>query len=339
VVKGESMRSLFAAVIALMVVGCAGSPWFSAPPQQQVVTNLSTGPVAGLCRSPDTPPADVTNKPGYRQFDVSVTNASGQPIVGLTKQDFVVLENSQSVPVAYFREHKNDEQVAIALVVDTSGSMEPKLPIVKQYLGNFVTNLNRCDEVVLFAFSGSPFLLMPLSTDHQKVAREMKLFHAYGQTALYDATNAALQSLQGADYPKRKIILITDGMDNVSSARRRDVLVEASKDGVTIYVVGIGEPNAQRPAVSSGPYFLGVDAKTLENLSAVTGGRSFIVPATGGSAAKEFQNAIASIAEAIGAGYAIGAEIPDGVILSTVNVAVAKRPDAVVRARLITEAR
>jgi uncharacterized protein YcfL len=93
VVKGESMRSLFAAVIALMVVGCAGSPWFSAPPQQQVVTNLSTGPVAGLCRSPDTPPADVTNKPGYRQFDVSVTNASGQPIVGLTKQDFVVLEN------------------------------------------------------------------------------------------------------------------------------------------------------------------------------------------------------------------------------------------------------
>lgn len=63
------------------------------------------------------------------------------------------------------------------------------------------------------------------------------------------------------------------------------------------------------------------------------------MPATGGSAAKEFQDAIASIAEAIGASYAIGAEIPDGVTLSTVNVAVAKRPDAVVRARLITEAR
>ena len=130
--------------------------------------------------------------------------------------------------------------------------MEPKLPIVKQYLGNFVTNLNRCDEVVLFAFSGRPFLLMPLSTDHQKAARKMALFHAYGQTALYDASNAALQSLQGADYPNREIILITDGMDNASSARRSDVVAEASKDGVTIYAVGIGEPNAQRPAVSLG---------------------------------------------------------------------------------------
>lgn len=331
--------SLFAVAIALIAVGCVGSPWFSQPPQQQVVSDLPTGPVAGLCKSPDTPPADITNQPGYRQFDVSVTDASGQPITGLTKQDFVVSENSQSIPVAYFREHKSDEPVAIALVVDTSGTMEPKLPIVKQYLSNFVTNLNRCDEVVLFAFSGHPFLLMPLSTDHQKAARNMALFHAYAQTALYDATSAALKSLQGADYPNRKIILITDGMDNASSARRSDVVAEASKDGVAIYAVGIGEANAQRPAVSSGPYVLGVDAKTLEDLSAAAGGRSFIVPATGDGAAKEFQNAITSIAEAISAGYAIGAVIPDRVTLSTVSVAVAKRPDAVVRARLITEAR
>src|SRR6202030_1912082 len=125
------------------------------------------------------------DKPGYRQFDVSVTNSIGWPVSGLTQQDFVLYAGSQTLPIAYFREHKNDEPVAIALVVDTSGSMMPKLPVVKQSLGSFVTNLNRCDEVILFAFSGNPYLVMPFSTDHQMTAEKIELLHAYGPTAIF----------------------------------------------------------------------------------------------------------------------------------------------------------
>jgi len=307
---------------------------------QRAQAAAKPSPVAGLCKSPDAPPADLANKPGYQQFDVSVVDASGQPISGLTRQDFIVYENSRSFPVAYFREHKNDEPVAIALVVDTSGSMVPKLPIVKQSLGSFVTNLNRCDEVILIAFSGNPYLLMPFSTDHQLAAEKIELLHAYGPTAIFDAVRMALQSLSVADYTNRAIILVTDGIDNSSIAEQKDVVEQATTDRAPIYAVGIGDTNAKgQREVEIGPYVIGlddsnrVDARSLKDLSQSAGGRSFIVPATAADGGKGFKDAIYAIANSVDQGYAIGAMIPADVILSNVNIAIANRPDAVVRAR------
>jgi VWFA-related protein len=330
--------SLLAAAIAPIFVGCASSR-HAMSQSQRAQAAAKPSPVAGLCKSPDAPPTDLANKPGYQQFDVCVVDASGQPISGLTRQDFIVYENSRSFPVAYFREHKNDEPVAIALVVDTSGSMMPKLPVVKQSLGSFVTNLNRCDEVILFAFSGNPYLVMPFSTDHQMTAEKIELLHAYGPTAIFDAVRTALQSLTVADYTNRAIILVTDGIDNSSIAKQKDVVEQATTDRVPIYAVGIGDTNAKgQREVEIGPYVIGmddsnrVDARSLRDLSQSAGGRSFIVPATAADGGKGFKDAISAIANSVNQGYAIGAMIPDDVILSNVNIAIANRPDAVVRA-------
>ncbi len=339
--------SLLAAATALTFAGCAGSRQAGAPPQI-AQADAKPSPVTGLCKSPDAPPADVAHEPGYQQFDVSVTDSSGRPIPGLTQKDFfvtfVMYEGSRSVPVANFRENKNDEPIAIALVVDVSGSMTPKLPIVKQSLGDLVINLNRCDEVILYAFSTRPHLLMPFSTDHQMTASKIEQFHAYGQTALFDATITALQNLEGADYPNRTIILVTDGMDNSSSATEKEVAAQATKDGVPIYAVGIGDPNARgesnahgNPDLSLGPFLLGgndedrVDAESLKDLSASAGGRSFIVPATGEDDGKGFKGAISAISESIAQGYTIGAAIPADARPSTIAVTVANRPDLIVR--------
>jgi Ca-activated chloride channel homolog len=340
--------SLLAAAIAptFAFAGCASSRQ-SMSQAQRAQAAAKPSPVAGLCKSPDAPPADLANKPGYQQFDVSVVDASGQPISGLTRQDFIVYENSRSFPVAYFREQKNDEPAAIALVVDTSGSMVPKLPIVKQSLVSFVTNLNRCDELILFAFTGTTYLLMPFSTDHKMAAEKIERLHAYGQTAIFDASRTALQSLAVADYTNRAIILITDGIDNSSIAEEKDVVEQARKDRVPIYGVGIGDTNAKgQREVTIGPYVIGmdddssrVDAKSLKDLAESAGGRSFIVPATGQDSGKGFKDAIIAIANSIAQGYAIGATIPADVPLSNINVTIANRPDAVVRARPIAASR
>ena len=340
--KGELMRAvlvpLLAAATSLTIAGCASRRPSSAPPQIP-----PRQPVVGLCKSPAALPADVANKPGYHQFDVSVTDASGQPIPGLTQKDFVVFGQSRIFPVTYFRENHNDEPLAIALVIDTSGSMVPKLPVVKQSLGSFVTKLNRCDEVILFTFSDRPYLLMPFSTDHQITARRLELLHAYGQTALYDAAKIALQNLASADYPNRKIILITDGIDSSSSTTRPDVVAQAGQDDVPIYAVGIGDPRIKETRdVAIGPYIFNgltdkdrVDAKSLQDLSASAGGRSFIVPAKGPNASEDFEDAIAAIAASVGSGYAIGAVIPADIPSSSVYVTIVKRLDAVVRAHPI----
>jgi VWFA-related protein len=361
--KGESMRAIgilfFAAATALTVAGCTLRESGPQPPSAQSGPNSSPLPVKELCKSPDAPPADVAHKPGYRQFDVSVTNSTGWPVSGLTQQDFVLHAGSQTFPVTYFREHKDDEPVAIALVVDTSGSMAWKLPVARQSLGGFVKNLNRCDEVSVFAFNRQVFLLQRFTADHQMAAERME-FNASGQNAIYDATNTALRSLEGADYPNRKLVLVADGLDDSSATSEREVVARATKDGIPIYAIGIGDPNAKtgkaigplqitgqsyypldapvemRPPDSGIPtaFVVGfrtpaatdrVDAKRLEDLSAMAGGRSFIVPSRGQVDGKSFETAIYAIADNIAQGYTIGAVVPADVSPSTVKVAVVKR--------------
>ena len=358
--------SLLAAATTLMVAGCTLRE-SAEPPSVQAGSTSS--PLPGSCKAPDAPPADVARKPGYRQFDVSVTNSLGWPVSGLTQQDFVLHAGSQSFPVTYFWEHKDDEPVAIALVVDTSGSMAWKLPIAKQSLGGFVKNLNRCDEVSVFAFNRQVVLLQPFTADHQMAAERME-FNAHGPNAIYDATNTALLSLEGADYPNRKLVLVADGLDDSSATSEREVVARATKDGIPIYAIGIGDPNAKN-GVAIGPLHITgtsywpvgapqevgppdsgiptsfvagyrspgatdrVDAKSLEDLSAAAGGRSFIVPSRGEEEGRSFETAVFAVADNIARGYTIGAVLPDGVTPSAVKMTVVKRLDLDVRAHPI----
>jgi VWFA-related protein len=377
--KGESMRSIVVALIAvaavLTVTGCAlkESP---EQPRAQASPNSPPLPVEGSCKSPDAPPADVANKPGYQQFDVSVTNSIGWPVPGLAQHDFVLNAGSQTLPLAYFREHKNDDPVAIALVVDSSISMGSKLPTVKPSLGEFLKNLSPCDEAGLFVFDSQVYLLQPFSTDHQTAAERIKLLNASGKSALYDATNAALQRLERTDYPNRKLVLISDGIDNSSTVTEQAVAARATKDGIPIYAIGIGDPNAPEKtgitigpvhivgqsyipageAIVAGPPGIGehtayvpgvqpawpatdrVDAKAIENLSASAGGRGFIVPSRGEAAGNSFETAILAVADNVAKGYTIGAIVPDGINPSTLKVSVAKLPNLDVQSHPIPAA-
>src|SRR5690349_10069004 len=118
--KGESVRTIgvlvgAAALMIIAIAGCADRRQSSAPAKnQESVAKAPRPPVEGLCGPPDVPSADLTHKPGYQQFAVSVTNASGLPVSGLKQTDFVVSEESQKVPIDYFREHA---PVALALLV------------------------------------------------------------------------------------------------------------------------------------------------------------------------------------------------------------------------------
>src|SRR5260221_11626676 len=105
------------AAIALTIcvlAGCASSRALNTPHDKSAAAQASK-PVEGLCDLPNPPPAQLAHQPGYQQFAVSVTDASGRSIAGLKQSDFVVYTASQNFPVAYFRENKNDEPLAIAL--------------------------------------------------------------------------------------------------------------------------------------------------------------------------------------------------------------------------------
>ena len=125
------------------------------------------------------PKRQLRDQPGYQQVTVTVTDPNGSYVTDLQKQDFNLYMDGQQRPIEFFRQDFNTP-VSVGILVDTSGSMEPKLPQARAAIVEFLRNLNDRDEVSLFAFSGRPFMLQGFTTDHSLVASRLGLLHAYG---------------------------------------------------------------------------------------------------------------------------------------------------------------
>ena len=214
----------------------------------------------------EIPSRQIRTQPGYGQATVTVTDQSGAHITDLTKDDFRVYEDGQQRPLQFFRKDLNTP-VSLGIVVDTSGSMEPKIPQARAAIAEFIRDLNPRDDVFLFAFSDQPFLLQPFTTNHSVVMSRLALLHAFGRTALYDVVLDGLIMVACGRYDKKALLIVTDGMDNSNSSSLEQVVAQARRQGVLVYSIGIGDPNIAMSVFG----FLGgdlerVDARTLQTL-------------------------------------------------------------------------
>jgi Ca-activated chloride channel family protein len=261
----------------------------------------------------DAAPEQTRNLPGYTEVAATVMKPDGAFVDGLSKSDFALSVNGVSQPIDFFDAGQVSPST-VGILVDTSGSMTPKLPQARAAIEQFVSSLDPQDQVFLFAFSGKPYLLQPLTNEHNALIQKLALLHAYGQTALFDAVRQSISVAQQSRDQRKVLLVITDGMDNTSSSSADDVVQAAKSSGVIVYSIGIGETNA--PAgqnVAVGPFVLGglgdmdrVDAVTLSRLANTNGGKSYILKSVGDGAA--LKKACEEIADALDErhSYAIG---------------------------------
>ena len=273
-----------------------------------------TAPQTG--QSLEVPTRELRQQPGYEQVTVTVTEPSGTYVTGLQKEDFKLYMDGQQRPIEFFRQDLNTP-VSVGILVDTSGSMTPKIPQARAAIAQFLRDLNDKDDVFLFAFSSHPFLLQPFTINHDLVMRRLELLHAYGQTALFDVIMEGLQMVQRGRYDKKALLVVTDGMDNTSASTVNDVVAQARRMGVLVYSIGIGDPNGGSGgvSVSIGPFVLGgddsehVDAETLHTLSTETGAKTYIIREAGDGEA--LRKACENISLELREQYTIGFLAPD----------------------------
>jgi Ca-activated chloride channel family protein len=261
------------------------------------------------------PTRELRQQPGYEQVTVTVTEPSGTYVTGLQKGDFKLYMDGQQRPIEFFRQDLNTP-VSVGILVDTSGSMTPKIPQARAAIAQFLRDLNDKDDVFLFAFSSHPFLLQPFTMNHDLVMRRLALLHAYGQTALFDVIMQGLQMVQRGRYDKKALLVVTDGMDNTSASTVNDVVAQARRMGVLVYSIGIGDPNGTSGvSVSIGPFVLGgddmehVDAETLHTLSTETGAKTYIIREAGDG--EQLRRACENISLELREQYTIGFLAPD----------------------------
>jgi Ca-activated chloride channel homolog len=284
------------------------------------------------------PMRQLARQPGYSQLTATIIDQQGRYVTGLQKGDFKLYIDGQQRSIEFFRQDLNTP-VSIGILVDTSGSMEPKLMQARMAITEFVNDLNPRDDVFLFAFSSQPFLLQPFTTDHQAVISRLSLLYAQGETAIFDTIIDGLLMVRHGRWDKKALLVVTDGQDNASEQSLQQVIAYARQMGVLIYSIGIGNSNVEASSIGFGPLGLGliaqdaVDARTLELLSTETGAKTFLLRTIGDGAA--MREDCASISRELREQYTIGflASDPGREGYRNVRVDVPSHPDDTVRVR------
>jgi uncharacterized membrane protein len=155
------------------------------------------------------------------------------------------------------------EKVALALVIDRSGSMTG-LPIemAKQAAKASVDVLDGEDLVEVIVFDAAPVRVVPLmpAGDHAGIEAAISRIQPGGGTDFFPALDAAQKDLRAAAAPKKHVILLTDGQ--APAEHLRDLVVSMAANGITVTAVGLGA---------------GVDAGMLKMLSDAGNGRFYEV--------------------------------------------------------------
>ena len=154
---------------------------------------------------------------------VSVTDVSGQPILGLKAQDFRLLEENKPQEIAQVSDAEK-VPLEIALLLDVSSSLNPLFKFQQETAAKFLQEVMRPDDrASVFLIGETPVLAQPRDTA-AKTAATIRNFQTPGKsaTAFYDTVTAATDYLRkNAPQKSRRVILVlSDGEDNFSLAVR-----------------------------------------------------------------------------------------------------------------------
>jgi Ca-activated chloride channel homolog len=163
-----------------------------------------------------------------------LASEGGRPIAGLGEEDFEVLDNgvSQRISVA-----GTSETIAVALVLDTSGSVEgQRLEHLVAAGDTVVRLLGAGDAASLVTFSNRPLLHAGSVRDPGSLRSALASARAAGRTALWDSLFAGISLVAGR--PERSLVLLlTDGLDNSSWMTRDQVAESLKRTEAVVYAV------------------------------------------------------------------------------------------------------
>jgi len=187
----------------------------------------------------------------------AVVDASGNPVTGLTRADFTVLEDGAAQPLSAFAE--GDFPLSVAVALDRSFSMAKLLPTELSAARTFLGDLRPQDQSTVIAIGSEIETVAPLSSDRPAQMRALDGVRPWGTTGLHDAIIASIDAIQAAK-GRRALVLLSDGTDRYSTATAAGALDRARASDVMIYPIAVG---GSRPPLFS-------------QLATLTGGRSFL---------------------------------------------------------------
>ena len=185
--------------------------------------------------------------------------------------------------------------IDIILTLDVSGSMEAldfklegkpvnRLEVVKNVVGKFIGQRPN-DKLGMVAFAGRPYLVSPLTLDHEYLAKrlsDVKMGQVEDGTAIGSAIASSVDHLRKSTAKSRIIIMLTDGVNNAGAVNPLTAAEAAKALGIKVYTIGAGTlgeaPVPVRDAFGRThlqTMKVEIDEEMLRTVANATGGQSF----------------------------------------------------------------
>ena len=212
-------------------------------------------------------------------LNVVVVDGREQFVSGLTAENFAIYEDGVQQDVSFFA--ADELPLDLAMLLDTSASMQIKLPTAQQAAIRFASALRPIDRLVVVDVKETSRILAPLSPDLQAAKDAILSTFAEGGTALYNGLYATLKEMarqrRGETEMRRQaIVILSDGDDTSSLVSFDDVMELAKQSGISIYTIMLGSGTGSASSAAQRGERASRSEYGMKALAHETGARSFV---------------------------------------------------------------
>jgi VWFA-related protein len=244
------------------------------------------------------------DRPAFRaavdivSLNVTVTDGTSHYVTDLDQPDFAIFEDGVRQEISFFS--RRQQPIALSLLLDSSASMEDKLPTLQAAAANFVRRLKTNDIAQVIDFDSRVEVRQPFSGNQSELLAGIDQTAAGGSTSLHNAIYIAPKELgkiraqNEEDVRRQALVIFSDGEDTSSLVSFEEVLDLAKRSETSIYTISLRGTDTNTRGFREAEFI-------MRQLAQETGGRSFF-PAK----IEDLNGVYAQIADELASQYTLG---------------------------------
>ncbi|MBI1739800.1 MAG: VWA domain-containing protein [Candidatus Koribacter versatilis] len=199
---------------------------------------------------------------------VTITDPMNRLVTGLDRENFNLFEGKEQQEIKTFS--SEDAPVSLGVIFDMSGSMSSKIERAREAVIEFFKTANPQDEFFMVTFADKPEEISEFTTSVEDIQGKLVYTVPKGRTALLDAIYLGVSKMRQARYPKKAMLIISDGGDNHSRYTEGEIRSMVKEADILIYAIGIYDHYFPTDEERLGPTL-------LSDITELTGGRAFTI--------------------------------------------------------------
>ena len=199
---------------------------------------------------------------------VTITDPMNRLVTGLDRENFNIFEGRDQQEIKTFS--SEDAPISLGVIFDMSGSMTSKIERAREAVIEFFKTANPQDEFFMVTFADKPEEISDFTSSVDDIQGKLVYTIPKGRTALLDAIYLGITKMRQAKYPKKALLIISDGGDNHSRYTEGEIRSMVKEADVLIYAIGIYDHYFPTEEERLGPTL-------LADVTELTGGRAFTI--------------------------------------------------------------